>query len=1052
MRPVSRQHEGSRSELAKRAAILDALPATIAMIDSSGTIVSVNDAWRRFALANGMPEPARGPGRNYLEVCDNAVGPEAAEIRRIGAGIRSVLAGDEDFFSVEYACHSPAEERWFFMTVTPLADGASGGAVVMHVDVTVRRRAEEAMERTMERLQESEVRYRALVDWSPEAVAVTRDGRILFMNPAAVRLMGAAREEELVGRPMSDFIDPDAAGLAGRRTQNVRGAVAPLIVERLVRLDGTVIDVELQSRSLIYGDAPATFSSIRDVTERKKVEDQLRASDQKFQQLADHLTDAFWIRSADMKTVHYISPAFERIWGRPVDVLYNEPLSWPTFILEEDREYALSSFAALTTGVTNVDIEYRIVRPDGNIRWIRARAFQMRNEEGVVVRNIGIATDITEKHRVTEALRASNAEQRQLAQQLEVEKARLVAAQQVAKVGSWELDLETMAVLWSAETHRIFETDPNDAVTHELFLSRVHPEDRAAVHRALMESRDQRGPCSIEHRVLLADGRVRFIEERWHFTLDERGQPVRAVGTCQDISDRKLAEISVESARRRLRDIIDGLGPSMFVGLLTPEGILVEINRPALEAAGLKAEDVLGRPFAETLWWAISPDVQEQLREAIVRAAQGEASRYDVRVGGADGSVVDLDFSLQPLRDDTGKVVFLIPSASVVTERKRAEGALRQAQKMEAVGQLAAGVAHEFNNILQTLLSMATITRLRGMSPEMVKIAGEMEAQIRRGASITRQLLVVSHKVEMTRKSVDLRAQVGIAHDLLRRLMPENIEIVVEVTDEQTCVEGDEGQLQQVLLNLAINARDAMPRGGRLTLRVAARTSEAILEVEDNGEGIDEKTRERIFEPFFTTKDVGQGSGLGLSVVYGIIEQLGGTIEVSSAPGVGTLFRVVLPRTSDEPSAVEVAADAQMPGNTGSILLVEDEAGVREGLTLLLQEAGYQVRSAGSAEEALRLPLSPAPDLLLSDVSLPGMGGPSMARLLRKRWPSVRVVLMTGYIAAGTREVSIEEGWNILQKPFDFDALINVLAEAMAQGTSGRNFAGPGDDDAAPVN
>ena len=533
---------------------------------------------------------------------------------------------------------------------------------------------------------------------------------------------------------------------------------------------------------------------------------------------------------------------------------------------------------------------------------------------------------------------------------------------------------------------------------------------------------------SIEHRALLSNGDIKFVEERWRIFTNAAGTPVRVSGTCQDITERKQSENALRQSRQRLRDIIDGLGPSMFVALLTPEGILVEINRPPLEAAGLKPEDVLGKPFAEAPWWNHSPAAQTQLREAIARGRRGESSRYDTRMRGAANSLIDIDFSLQPLRDEMGQVVFLIQSSSVITERKRAEATLRQAQKMEAVGQLAAGVAHEFNNLLQTLMSMAAITRLRGTSPEIVKIGTEMEVQIRRGASVTQQLLLSSRHQEPEKTNLDLREQVRSASDLLRRLLPENISFNVETSFERASVEADAGQLQQVLLNLAINARDAMPDGGTLSLRVACEGPEVILEVEDDGVGFDDATREKLFEPFFTTKEVGKGTGLGLAVVYGIIEQHGGRIEIESTPGKGSCFRVILPAAPFQQRSGLKAGGSKVATGSGRVLLVEDDERVREGIVVLLEVIGYEVIAAGSAEDAIALELDPAPDVLLTDVSLPGLGGPALAKRLRERWPALKITLMTGYADPATRIRARDQGWEILQKPFEMEALSRHLS------------------------
>jgi two-component system cell cycle sensor histidine kinase/response regulator CckA len=556
----------------------------------------------------------------------------------------------------------------------------------------------------------------------------------------------------------------------------------------------------------------------------------------------------------------------------------------------------------------------------------------------------------------------------------------------------------------------------------------IHPEDRAMMAETFSESMPQTGSSSAEHRILFPDGRVKFIEERWQVIFSATGTPLRAVGTCQDISERKLAETALRQSQRHLRDIIDGLGPSMFVGLLTPQGIILEVNRSPLEAVVADQAEIIGRHFAETDWWRDLPEVRQQLHEAIERAARGEPSRFDMRARGIAGKFIDIDFSLQPLHDEHGSVIFLVPSAIVITERKQAEDALRRSQKMEAVGQLAAGVAHEFNNILQTLMSMATITRIRAVSPEILRIANDMETQLRRGAKVTQQLLAASRHQELTRTPLDLDEHVATTRDLLRRLIPENIEITVETSREAAWIEADAGQLQQVLLNLAINARDAMPDGGFLTLRVLCTEKEVSLEVEDSGSGFDEEAREHLFEPFFTTKEVGKGTGLGLAVVYGIVEQHGGRIEARSQLGQGSVFRVSLPRVPPVATAENLVKPRPVAAAAGRILLVEDEEGVREGLTVLLTLEGYDVTSVSRGEEAVALKDAPAPDMLLSDISLPGVDGLALATILCTRWPKLKVTLMTGYLEAPARNTAREHGWDVLRKPFDIDALCAHLA------------------------
>jgi two-component system cell cycle sensor histidine kinase/response regulator CckA len=1018
------QKQVHRNTLAMQAMVLDALPVNIALLDAEGTIVSVNQTWRNFANANSLEDPDWGAGRNYLEVCDNASGRTCKEAGDVAAGIRSLLQGKTQSFSLEYPCHSPTEQRWFLLTAAPLSAGTNG-IVVMHLNITVRRKA-------LEILKQSEQRFSAAFEYAPIGVAlVSPDGEHwLRANRALCDLLGYS-EQELQQLTVQEISHPDdaAPSLAQVRrgiddkTDNFQ------LEKRYVHRNGHVIDV-LISISLIRDPSgtPLYFvKHILDMTARNVADRQLRASNVKFHQLADNITDAFWIRSADMNEVQYVSPAFERIWGRSPESLYTSPHEWSKFVLPEDRKSVRDASREIAGSSPTVDIEYRIIRPDGEIRWVHVRGTQVRDATGTITNIIGIATDITDRKRV--------------ASELQIERQRLVLAQQVAKVGDWETDLTTFALRWSEETHRIFETDPETPISHSGFLELVHPDDRAATAARFRESLEQREPHSEEHRVLLPDGRVKYVEGRWQVVVDSSGTPVRAIGTCQDISERKIAEIALRDSQHRLRDIIDGLGPSIFVGLLTPQGVIIEVSRPALHETVSASNEIIGRAFVETDWWTDLPDERQRVHDAIERGSRGEPSRFDLQRRGRGGTLIDIDFSLQPLFDTQGNVLFLVPSAIVITERKQAEAALRHSQKLEAVGRLAAGVAHEFNNILQTLMSMATIARIRAVSPEIVRIAGEMEVQLRRGAEVTRQLLAASRHQELIRTRVDLCDQVRTARDLLQRLIPENIEIRVELCPGSAMIEADAGQLQQVLLNLAINARDAMPGGGVITLRVLRNDDEVALEVEDNGEGFDDDAREHLFEPFFTTKEAGAGTGLGLAVVYGIVEQHGGRIEAHSTVGSGSLFRMTIPRT---PGELEVAVAVEQHATaavSGHILLVEDEEGVREGLTMLLTLEGYEVTAVPHGEEALALPVDPAPDLLLSDLSLPGIGGVTLATALCARWPSLKVTLMTGYLEDPMRDTARLHGWDVLHKPFNIDTLSQHLAQKL--GTRSSTVPGP---------
>jgi CheY-like chemotaxis protein len=368
---------------------------------------------------------------------------------------------------------------------------------------------------------------------------------------------------------------------------------------------------------------------------------------------------------------------------------------------------------------------------------------------------------------------------------------------------------------------------------------------------------------------------------------------------------------------------------------------------------------------------------------------------------------------------------------------------------MEAVGQLAGGVAHDFNNLLTVIngysdLLLSTLSAGDPHRPmvEEIRRAGE------RSASLTRQLLAFSRRQVLAPQALDLNTVVRDTERMLRRMIGEDVELATELAAGLHAVRVDPGQLQQVLLNLAVNARDAMPRGGRLTLRtrnvaVAEEGGESglapgdwvLLEVEDTGIGMSEEVERHVFEPFFTTKEAGQGTGLGLAVVLGIVEQSGGRVGVRSRPGEGTAFDIHLPRVRPPAADAAAGAPAPAPRGTETILLVEDDAAVRSLSRHVLERADYAVLEAASGDEALELAAAyPSPiHLLVTDVVLPGMGGRQVAEALRELRPEIKVLYVSGYTDdAVVRHGVLQEDVQFLQKPFPPQALAKKVREVLA--------------------
>ncbi len=505
----------------------------------------------------------------------------------------------------------------------------------------------------------------------------------------------------------------------------------------------------------------------------------------------------------------------------------------------------------------------------------------------------------------------------------------------------------------------------------------------------------------------------------------------------QDVTERRRVEEALRKAEISLRTVVSHVPIVLFS--IDADGIFTMSEGRGLQSLGLQPGQVVGRSVFDV--YEPFPHVLDLVR----RALKGDEFTASVELG---GMVFETRYS--PLRDERGRVTGVIGVAIDVSERRRLEDQLLQAQKMEAIGRLAGGVAHDFNNLLAAILGHCELLlrrlpedhALRGCAEEIHKAGG-------RGALLTRQLLAFSRRDVPTLSLLEVRAVAGEMEGMLRRLIGEDIELATRFGTESVVVRADRAQLEQVVLNLVVNARDAMPHGGRITLEVRVAEldrayaeahagvnpgSYAMIAVSDDGCGMDAETIAHVFEPFYTTKEQGRGTGLGLSTVYGIVERNGGSISVESEPGHGSSFRVYLPRILESVEVRRDAFDTPAPGGHETVLLVEDEDAVRDLVREALELIGYRVITAPGGEEGLDLAdVHPgAIHLLVTDVVMPRMGGAELARLLSERRPDTRVLFMSGYTDdAVVRHGVLEARVAFLQKPFTLEALARRVRETL---------------------
>ncbi len=513
----------------------------------------------------------------------------------------------------------------------------------------------------------------------------------------------------------------------------------------------------------------------------------------------------------------------------------------------------------------------------------------------------------------------------------------------------------------------------------------------------------------------------------------------------RDISARKTMLDQLLKSENRLRTIIETVPECIM--LLSRDGTIIDINQAGL--AMIEA-DSGGQTVGKSLFPMIVPDHQSSFRSLLDEAFLGNAGHMEFELIGMKGSRRWIEIRSAPLRDGPGAITLMLGVCREITEQKKLGAHLRHVQKMEAIGTLSGGIAHDFNNILTAIIGYSNILKLKLKQDDPARpYVDQILASSERATGLTQSLLAFSRRTVTNLKPVNLNETVQRAEKLLHRLIGENIELKTDLVDGATTVVADSGQIEQILMNLATNARDAMPDGGTITLSTGVteigndfiRThgygkpgAYVVVAATDTGTGMDDTILERIFEPFFTTKEVGRGTGLGLSIVYGIVKKHNGYINCSSRPGHGTTFTIYFPLA--KLSSIEQEASAsQMPtGGTETILLAEDDPEVRTLSTTFLRDFGYTIIDAENGEDACRRFRENQDDisLLLFDVIMPKKDGKEAYEEIKRLSPDIKILFMSGYNTATIANKGItQEGLNFLMKPISPEALLKKVREVL---------------------
>ncbi len=698
-------------------------------------------------------------------------------------------------------------------------------------------------------------------------------------------------------------------------------------------------------------------------------------------------------------------------------------------VVPEDLLRVKIAVAAVMRGAESFARTYRVRDAEGVVRWVSALGRGESDAAGNVLRFSGELADVTELKRIEQQLRI---------------------AQNAGGIGTFEHVDGFGTASVSDQFCRLLGLQPASALPMRTINSVVRPNSPPIIQGAGYSGAGSGGYSEL--RIRRADtGEDRWIARRGEHRADNVFGGPSFIGVIYDITETKRTEEKLQELTRTLearvqertreRDRIWNLSLDL-IAVVGRDGALRSVNPAWPALLGYQEDALLGRPLAEF----VHPEDHLVVSRAL--AAHRPAEHVDLRLRDAKGAWRQIDWTFVPEGDA------LYATGRDVTERRQLEDQLRQSQKMEAVGQLTGGIAHDFNNMLTGIMAGLELARRRidaGRTPEAYRFMDGAIASAERAAALTHRLLAFSRRQTLDPQSVDVGELVLSMEDLLRRTLGERVTLAVASSPELWPARCDANQLESALLNLAINARDAMPDGGKLSIECITQSMKephpsqpepiqpgdyVVVSVADTGVGMPDSVKAKVFDPFFTTKPIGKGTGLGLSMVYGFVRQSGGHVGISSEPGIGTTVKLYLPKlVGRSPGQVASPDNGGMvaPAAGEGVLVVEDDVQVKLMIGAVLADIGYRVLEAVDANAALAiLKGGDTFDLLITDVGLPGMNGRQLAELARQLRPKLPVLFVTGYAAnASVRADFLDAGMHMISKPFSVEALATAVRDAL---------------------
>ena len=918
--------------------------------------------------------------------------------------------------------------RWFEWNAIAISNHKGEVVEIQAVgrDITEQQAALQDRQLAEVALRQSEEKFRNFAENTHAIISIVSPDSFhpLYINPAYEKICDRSCQS-LYDQPDSwlEAIYPDDRERATKSGEQLLSTKSSSVEYRILRPDGSLRWIWNRGFAVYddQGEVDYYGCIAEDITERKLVEESLRQSEEKFRTFAENTHAVIWIVSPDSFRTLYVNPAYEQIWGRSCQNLLEQRESWIDTIHPDDRDRVIN--AAKQQLSESASIEYRILRPDGSVRWIWDRRFAIYDHQGKVQFYDGIAEDITKRKLAEESLQESEA--------------RLSLALEAGQMGIWDRNLITNTSFWSANMGPLYGL-PSATLcpTIEDYLNLIYPEDRelvaASIPRMIEEGRE-----TTDYRVVWPDGSLHWLNCKAQVYYNEIGQIIRMIGTNKDITEQKLAEQKISEQAALLDIATDAILVRDF------QSQTLFWNKGAERMYGWLSPEVIGKDLREILY---PTEIQQQLQvplKSVIERGWWQGELCKVTKSGKE-IVVESRWTL--MRDPEGEPKSILTVDTDITEKKQLEEQFFRTQRLESLGILAGGIAHDLNNILTPILAAAqllqgTFLQDKEQSEQLLAL---VETNAKRGAALVKQILSFARGYKGERTIIQVQYLISEIIQIAKQTFPKSIEFSTVIPENIWAITGETTQLHQVLMNLVVNARDALPDGGSIKISAENKFIDQaytrmnldtkvgnyiVITVADNGIGIPPEILDKIFEPFFTTKDVNTGTGLGLSTVLGIIRNHDGFIKVSSNVGRGSKFDLFLPAV-DITQVFSIEETDLLPGEGELILVVDDEAQIREIATIILENHNYKILTASNGIEAIALYAQHKHQInaVLMNIMMPEMDGITAIRTLQKMNNQVQIIVCSGLnsmeVFTQAADANVQA---VLSKPYTAKELLQTL-------------------------